>query len=278
MGTGIDFSEILLILVLILVFFGSKELPRFIRQSARVIGKLRGYSDKVRRELDEMTRSLDATASAPGITPTAFDQKNELRKKYSAARGGLAPEQRREKSAAILAALMQSPLYVKADAVMMYASVGAEVETGDAVREMLRSGRRVVMPFCMRDQATLGIAEIKDPDNDLVAGENSVPEPRPEIKNNFFRSDLRLIVCPGVGFDLHGGRLGRGKAYYDNFLREVKGRIPIVGLAFDCQIQEERLPFSYSDVPVDQIITESGVRFPRPEPTGGGGPAEGSAA
>ena len=63
---------------------------------------------------------------------------------------------------------------------------------------------------------------------------------------------------------MRGGRLGRGYAYYDNFLRELKGRVPIIGLAFECQVQSEQLPFSYSDVVMDQIITENGFKLPQP--------------
>jgi len=109
----------------------------------------------------------------------------------------------------------------------------------------------------------MGIGEVTDIENDIVIGEgNNAPEPRPELRDRFFMSDLRLIVCPGVSFDTYGGRLGRGSAYYDNFLRELKGRVALFGLAFDCQMHEGHLPFSSSDVPMEQIVTESGLKLP----------------
>ena len=62
-----------------------------------------------------------------------------------------------------------------------------------------------------------------------------------------------------MAFDIYGGRLGNGKGYYDSFLKEIKGRIPLFGIAFDCQIRSENLPFDYHDVSMDQVITESGL-------------------
>jgi 5-formyltetrahydrofolate cyclo-ligase len=141
--------------------------------------------------------------------------------------------------------------------------MGAEVETATLIAAALEAGKRVVLPYFRNETRTLGIGEIKDPARDIVAGANNVPEPREDLRDIFFRSDLQLIVCPGVGFDTIGGRLGRGFAYYDNFLRELKGRVPIVALAFDCQVQAGSLPFSYSDVVMDQIVTETGFKLPQ---------------
>jgi 5-formyltetrahydrofolate cyclo-ligase len=139
------------------------------------------------------------------------------------------------------------------------------------INEMLSKGKRVLVPYSRREFRSLGMGEITDLAKDIISGEGRAPEPRPELRDRFFRSDLQLILCPGVGFDIYGGRLGRGFAYYDNFLRELKSKVPIFGLAFDCQMRNEHLPFSYSDVTMDQIVTESGFKLP--DRTDGGTPS-----
>ena len=266
---GFGFSEILLILVLILVFFGSKELPKFIRDAARMVANVRRYSEKVRRELDAMTATV--TEALPAATqlnpdlPRPKSAKQLLREKCSAARKSLDPADRSAKSEQIRRHLLDSPQMKSARAVMIYVDMGAEVETRETIREMLRQGKRVVIPYCKPGGNMMGIGEITDLDKDVVIGETRSPEPLPDLRDRFFRSDLQLIICPGVGFDRFGGRLGRGRAYYDNFLHELKDRVPIIGLAFDCQILDERLPFSYSDVAMDQVITESGFLVTRDE-------------
>lgn len=275
MNMGIGFSEIIVIVLLILIFFGSKELPRFIRDGARLLAKARRYGDKVKEEIDEVTKSLDGPPPVPHDTLTT-GEKQELRKKYIAIRKSMGPADRVEKSRSICATLMSTDQYRQAGAIMMYANMGAEVETVTLIAAALEAGKRVVLPYCRSETRSLGIGEIKDAARDIVIGASNCPEPREDLRDLFFRSDLQLIVCPGVGFDIFGARLGRGLAYYDNFLRELKGRVPIVGLAFDCQVQTNQLPFSYSDVVMDQIITETGFKLPQnmvgvtPDSTAGG--------
>jgi 5-formyltetrahydrofolate cyclo-ligase len=261
MDMGIGFSEIILIVLLILVFFGSKELPQFLREGARFVAKVRKYGDKVRQELNEITADVGATPRFP-VDDTVVTKKKEIRSRNLRLRAGLSPWERSAKSAAICRYLMDSPLFRNAGAIMAYLDMGNEVETRAAVHEMVRMGKRVVIPYSKPESRTLGLGEITDIDKDIIIGEGNAPEPRSELRDRFYRSDLQLIICPGVGFDVYGGRLGRGGAFYDNFLRELKNRVPIVGLAFDCQVLNEHLPFSYSDVAMDQIITESGFKLP----------------
>lgn len=260
MDMGVGFSEILLVLVLVLIFFGPKELPRFIREGARLIGKLRGYTDKVKRELNDITSTV--TPAAVSSETVADEKKKELRRKYSAARKALSPEERADKSNTIRDLLKNAAAFQKAGSVLMYVEMGSEVAMRPLIDEMLKSGKRVVIPYLKVDQRTLGIAAIVNSSGDIISGALKTPEPRLEIRDNFYRSDLQLVVCPGVAFDKFGGRLGRGKAFYDNFLRELKGKVPIFGVGFECQFMDEQLPFSYSDVVMDQVITECGRKLP----------------
>ena len=68
---------------------------------------------------------------------------------------------------------------------------------------------------------------------------------------------IDLILVPGCGFDLEGGRLGRGGGYYDRFLAGQVGVLK-VGLCFECQMID-RLPTEAHDQSVDLIVTESRV-------------------
>jgi 5-formyltetrahydrofolate cyclo-ligase len=71
-----------------------------------------------------------------------------------------------------------------------------------------------------------------------------------------------LVVVPGVAFDRWGRRLGQGLGYYDRFLRELPGSVPLVGLAYSEQVVPE-VPVDGWDIPVHALATEEGVlRFP----------------
>ncbi len=259
MNMGLDFSEIAVILVLILLFFGSKEIPNILRQTARFLAKVRVYSDKVRREIDEIAR-IDEPM--PNYDQEVIVKKNAIREKYLAVRKEMPQKDRDDKTAAIWGHLGNDDAYRNARSVMMYVELGSEVATREEIRKLIAAGKRVVIPY-MNEDASMGIGEITNLDTDIELGSNNIMVPVKEKRNNFFKSDIQVIITPGVAFDIYGARLGRGKGAYDRFLKDMKGRIPIYAIAFDCQImpETERLPFAYHDIIVDQIITESGMRL-----------------
>ena len=61
------------------------------------------------------------------------------------------------------------------------------------------------------------------------------------------------LLVPGVGFDLAGARLGRGRGFYDRYLEEKN--VLAIGLAWSQQIVE-KVPVEQHDCHMDFIITE----------------------
>ncbi|MBN1980441.1 MAG: 5-formyltetrahydrofolate cyclo-ligase [Chitinivibrionales bacterium] len=262
MINGIGFFEIVLIVLIILVFFGSKELPQFVREAARFVAKIRKYSEAVKQEINDIARV--ATIS-PVASETFHDQvgtkKEALRTECLARRNAISVEERLEKSQKIAAFFLETDEFKKAIAIMMYAPTGSEVQTQECIEQILVRGKRVVVPYFFPQSNEMGIAEIAHYNEDCQASDTGMVEPKPSLHANFLKSDIQLVVCPGVGFDKRGGRLGRGKARYDTFLKELRDRIPLVGFAYQCQIIEEDLPFDYHDIPMSLIITEQGIQF-----------------
>jgi 5-formyltetrahydrofolate cyclo-ligase len=256
-NTGLGFSEIFFIVVIVLMFFGSKEIPSLIRNIAKVLARIRHYTDKVKSELDSVVQTTAMPVENSGVS----EKKKTIREQFVAARKELGESLRKEKSAIILKHLKNTDIYKQSVAIMVYVSSGSEVETHELIKEMLATGKRVVIPYCKGDGNALGITEIYDLERDLTSGTFDILEPAVSIRKPFFKTDLQLILCPGVAFDSYGGRLGRGKAYYDTFLKDIKSQIPIYGIAFDCQIALDPLPFDYHDITMDQIITESGFKI-----------------
>jgi 5-formyltetrahydrofolate cyclo-ligase len=142
---------------------------------------------------------------------------------------------------------------------MLYVSTKNEVETKSRINELLANNKRIILPYCKNTLNELGMAEIKNIEQDTLPGMFGILEPVERVRDNFFKSDLQLIVCPAIAFDIYANRLGNGKGYFDTFLKEIKNRTPVFGIAFDCQIYQENLPFDYHDVSMDQVITESGL-------------------
>lgn len=258
MISGFGFSEMVVVALIVLLFFGSKEVPRFIRETARLIAKARRYSDKVRRELDSVSRTFEEPLKKkPEQSPRA--KKMKIRRQMLEVRNGLEKEAAAEQSKSILTRLTEMEEYKKAKVVMTYVSRGSEADTRELIRSCFEDGKRVVVPYCREGGRNLGIAEIQDLENHLQPGTHGVHEPIQDLRDNFLRSDIDLVVCPGIAFDRFGGRLGHGKGYFDMFLEEIKGKATIIAPAFSSQILEEPLPFEYHDVSMDEIVTENGL-------------------
>lgn len=68
---------------------------------------------------------------------------------------------------------------------------------------------------------------------------------------------IRGLLIPGLAFNKDGHRLGKGKGYYDRTLEHFTGIK--VGICFDFQISEQRLPVEGHDIRMDFLITESGL-------------------
>jgi 5-formyltetrahydrofolate cyclo-ligase len=70
---------------------------------------------------------------------------------------------------------------------------------------------------------------------------------------------IDLVVVPGLGFDLSGNRLGRGRGFYDRFLSRDGLHAVSCALAFEDQVVEQ-LPATPGDVRVHMLVTEAQVR------------------
>jgi 5-formyltetrahydrofolate cyclo-ligase len=79
---------------------------------------------------------------------------------------------------------------------------------------------------------------------------------------------IDLVIVPGLGFDRHGHRIGRGRGFYDRFLAHRDWRGISCGFAIQEQIVEQ-VPVNEKDVGVNMLVTDSEInRFdPHPAPT-----------
>jgi 5-formyltetrahydrofolate cyclo-ligase len=62
---------------------------------------------------------------------------------------------------------------------------------------------------------------------------------------------IDLVIVPGIAFDIKGNRLGRGKGFYDRFLKKLSAYK--IGICFDFQIFDQ-IPVDENDMCVDEVI------------------------
>lgn len=146
----------------------------------------------------------------------------------------------------------------KAHVIFSYLDVPNEVPTRDLVRRLLRSGRRVFVPYVTTGSPEMTLYEIHDLDADLKRGIWGIPVPRTKRCPRREGSEVELALIPLVAFDEEGNRIGHGSGYYDRFLAKHPD-VYRLGLAFETQ----RIEFCYPqpwDVPLDALVTETGWR------------------
>jgi len=182
--------------------------------------------------------------------------KQELRKEALLRRKSLPLEERREKSKAIIKYLIQSPFFRQARRILFYASFDHEVETWEGIKVALAQGKEVYLPRTNIKEKRLSLHRLTDLE-ELTPGAYGILEP-PVQNPKIDPEALDLIVCPGVAFDLRGGRLGYGGGYYDRLLAKAQ-KAKRVALAFECQIFET-LPLETHDIRMEVIITEKGLK------------------
>lgn len=178
--------------------------------------------------------------------------KKQIRKEILEKLNNQASEEALEKSKAIKQKLFSLSEFKKSNFIMLYASRTEEVKTDQMIDEALEMGKRVALPLCT-SLKTIVPKEIKVRSADLEEGAYGICEPK-KCQKVRKPEEIDLVIVPGVAFDKKNRRLGRGKGYYDKFLKDLPRNKLTIGLAFDFQIVED-LPEDSHDIPVSKVIT-----------------------
>jgi 5-formyltetrahydrofolate cyclo-ligase len=138
--------------------------------------------------------------------------------------------------------------------VLLYDSSDTEVDTHELQRACLAQGKRLCLPRTERKTRGIIIHPVSDLERDLAASRYNFREPLATLPI-VPAAEVDLVVVPGVAFDEHGNRLGRGAGYYDRFLERADVRAALCSLAFECQIVAA-VPVLEHDRKVPAIYTE----------------------
>lgn len=94
--------------------------------------------------------------------------------------------------------------------------------------------------------------QVRNLDKDLQRGAYGIAEPCKRLPL-VFTDEIDLFLCPGLGFDTRGGRIGRGKGFYDKALAEARKGAIRLGICFGYQLVDEVAMESH-DIRMDGVI------------------------
>lgn len=173
--------------------------------------------------------------------------KQNLRATMSVRKKDYSLEEKKRKSAVIFNKLSKTEKFCDAKTILCYWSMSDEVYTHDFVVKYCNE-KRFFLPVVSGD--TLLIREFSGVECLSVGETFSILEPDSNAANVDI-AEIDLVIVPGVALDLNGGRLGRGKGYYDKLLAHAKAFK--IGVCFDFQVVE-KVPMDECDILMDQLI------------------------
>lgn len=130
-----------------------------------------------------------------------------------------------------------------------YAPLPGEVDVTPLVTELPHL--RWIFPRV--EGSSLVFHHVTHPSRDLEPGAFGIREPRIDLPVvDVFQVDT--FLCPGLAFDQYGGRLGRGRGFYDRVLEKARNNAQKVGVCH----KEQMVPHTYGeahDVVMDRVIS-----------------------
>ncbi len=152
-----------------------------------------------------------------------------------------------EKEVAVLAStalekITQNSFFQKAKNVFIYAPIKYEIPF---VFDLMKAypEKNFAFPVLLGDELQFHFAKFED----LVSGAYGIPTPNVQNKTTC----PNLIFVPALGADEIGNRLGRGKGFYDRFLKKCSSHKICVLPSF--AIKKE-IPVQDHDQKVDEVI------------------------
>ncbi|XP_030531201.1 5-formyltetrahydrofolate cyclo-ligase, mitochondrial isoform X1 [Rhodamnia argentea] len=214
-----------------------------------------------------------------------FKQKKILRTKVRRALKSMDPLQRSQEDETIQSLVLDAPWFKSSQRLCAYISCSAlrEVDTSKIISRILQNSskdghiqmkKKLYVPRVEDKNSHMRMLNISSV-NDMIANSMDILEPAALDADGNEREDVMqaddpvdLFLLPGLAFDESGRRLGRGGGYYDTFLRNYQElaharswKQPLlVALSYCPQIVDEGvIPVTPDDIPVDALVSPSGV-------------------
>ncbi|WNB93538.1 5-formyltetrahydrofolate cyclo-ligase [Bacillus sp. NEB1478] len=183
--------------------------------------------------------------------------KSEWRKKIKQLLVSIEENERKERSIKISKLLLQTLQWKKSKCIGITISRNFELDTSMIIEMAWKEGKTICVPKCYKENRKMEFRELHSFE-DLENVYMDLYEPKVDKTEVIQPERIDLLVVPGLVFDRSGYRIGYGGGYYDRYLANFNGNT--VSLAFIDQISEN-LPHEKFDIPVEQIISETGLQI-----------------
>ncbi|XP_004578356.1 5-formyltetrahydrofolate cyclo-ligase [Ochotona princeps] len=189
--------------------------------------------------------------------------KRSLRAELKQRLRGISSEERLRQSRVLTQKVLAHSQYQQSKRISIFLSMPDEIETEEIIKDIFRQGKTCFIPRYRFQSNHMDMVKLESPEEISLLPKTSwnihQPSESDAREEALSTGGLDLIFMPGLGFDKHGHRLGRGKGYYDTYLQrclqQQGGKPYTIALAFREQICPQ-VPVDNSDVSVDEVLYE----------------------
>ncbi len=174
-----------------------------------------------------------------------------LRQRLKGALSSLDSDSRRALSARVRCRLNELHMVRDSRFVLGYSPLADEPDIWPWIQGRVAARLRTALLRFEKDAGEYLPVEIHGEDRELREGRFGVREPESWCSVVPW-NQLDLVLVPGLGFDMSGVRLGRGRGFYDRVLARVSATT--CGVAFEEQLCPE-IPLEAHDVMMDFLVT-----------------------
>jgi 5-formyltetrahydrofolate cyclo-ligase len=160
----------------------------------------------------------------------------------------LTPLEIEKASSDVCQKIQKFPEYQNAKMIAIYSPIYQEISPLELLND---SSKR----FCFPKIIDFGDAEIEffEAGTHFASGTYDIQEPTGKYVS---KSEIDIIIVPGLVFSKSGYRIGYGKGFYDHFLMDYVGTS--IGILYDFQLLDE-IPNAELDVALKILVTNKEV-------------------
>ncbi len=175
--------------------------------------------------------------------------KNQIRRQINELKKQITAGQKEQAADLVFKKIELLPEFSSAKTILMYWSTADELPTHKFIQKWSVE-KVILLPSVVEDDIEIKKYSSKE---NLKRGKLGIYEPE---MDGVYVGKVDLTIVPGVAFDLHKNRLGRGKGYYDRFFNGIETLK--WGVCFDLQLLPS-VPTNSDDKPMNKVISPTKI-------------------